>query len=146
MARKSIEEIAAASAGQSSEESPYKNPGGLYEYTRPDGTVVQLIARESERFGTPQADALVRVGYVYVRPATVEELSIPAFIPGPTKQQIAQGFSEPMVPKAQLDAMEARLAALETVPAAPVVEAPAPVEEAPVPEETPVVESVAPKK
>ncbi len=123
MSRKSIEEIAAASGGQTSEESSHKNPGGLYEYTRPDGTVVQLIARESERFGTPQADAAVRVGYTYVRPATVEELSVPDFIPGLTKQQLAampQGYSEAMVPKAQLDALEARLAALEVVPVAPV--------------------------
>lgn len=142
MTRKSIEEIASASAGQTSEVSPHKNPGGVYEYTRPDGTVVTLIARESERFGTPQADAAVRVGYVYVRPATVEELSVPDFIPGPTKQQLAampQAYSEPMVPKAQLDAMEARLAALETVPVAPV-------EVAKVAEEVPVTDPETTKK
>lgn len=135
MARKSIEEIAAASAGQAAEESPFKNAGGVYEYTRPDGTVITLIARESERFGTPQADAMVRVGYTYVRPATVEELSVPDFIPGPTKQQLAampQGYSEPMVPKSELDALSARLAALEAVSAQP--EQTAPIEEAPVAE------------
>ncbi len=108
MARKSIDELNQAKAG-SKEESKAVNPGGVYELPREDGSVDRIIVRDHPKFGTVQADAVIRVGYRFVRPATAEELQEQdMFTANTARKQVVD-----TVPKAHYDALEARLSALE---------------------------------
>lgn len=129
--KKSIEEIAAASAGESAEDSPNQNPDGVYVFRDKDGNILATqIVQNHPKFGTAQADAMIRVGYEFLRKATPEEL-VPRPITGePKKDASSASVPADMVPKAQFDALEARLAALEGGAASA-----APVETPPVEEE-----------
>src|SRR5690349_11083026 len=65
------------------ENSNNKNPAGLYRHPE---TGAEVVARYHPKFGTPQADGLVRVGYVYVGPA-------------PEERRTGDADSEPEQPK-----------------------------------------------
>jgi hypothetical protein len=89
-------------------------PAGVYRYDRgekEDPRYEFIIARDHPRFGTVQADALVQVGYEFVRDATAEELQQQDMF---TESVIAGIHKEPQtVPKAEFDKLNARLEALE---------------------------------
>src|ERR1035437_2125182 len=69
------------SQGQSAEESEHqaKYPGGWYalDITDEEGnpSKVRILVRDHYLFGTPGADACVRLGYYFEREATPEELT-----------------------------------------------------------------------
>lgn len=54
------------------------NPSGVYRH--PD-TKEELVTQATSKFGNPQADAIVRLGFVYVGPADEKKVK-PAVDPG----------------------------------------------------------------
>lgn len=88
--------------------------GGVYRHKE---TGAEVIAIATERFGNPQADAYVRLGYEYVGPveSKVDKEAV-ASIPDPHAAPLASPAGTKTVAEleAELEAAKARLAELDS--------------------------------
>lgn len=83
---KSVEQLAASTGGSTAEtngmggqEKPF-NQAGVYEHPK---SGERIIAKAHPLFGNAQADAMVRLGFEWVREATPDELKEQVFLPRP---------------------------------------------------------------
>jgi len=112
MARKTNEELLAASAGEVAEESTTTNPAGMYVIRDPETreVIARAVAMYHPKFGSAQADGYIRAGYVFERPLTADDMKQPEFgnISPVQNDALAAGVTQrgtDTVPRSEFDEM-----------------------------------------